>query len=1048
MESKDARRLEDYLWRALGTGFENMAKTSGDLIIVVDGLDEVSGDANTTCKHLINLASSHSHVQTIIFSRDPVPSADRVKINSMAIAPDQTHDDLRHMTEHALNRLEHFRDQSEHARESIVEQMVHAAKGNFLWMLLTAASLKHETSHEGFTKAVKGAKEAPKSLSETIQKLTDSLDFSKSDTSLLLSLLLVAERPLTLAEVRCLLQMDLRKGISVERTTEIQDDIKKACGPLLVIQKGVVRFRHPAIRSHIVKIQSEGTKLMTYKAAQTDLCMRVLAYCKFSLTKTYEPAFEQIDMVDVAELFSKHSLLEYAVRYWTLHFRNSSMHNNGGHLALPKEFKAIFPDSTCLAMLEWKCWEAQTSPYEAVDMHALALRLRQDVFTEKHESVLQGLIVCGKLYQNLSKIMEAGSCFYRASLIGQSILRKHSAITITCTQAFLSATGTTAITTRTEVFSRREEMLKFMIVVCKDQGAETSEMVIRYYKLLAQLYVDIRDDQQAEIIWREVREIIIKRHGKGSEEELSVSEQLTITLRKGKSEKDVTEYERGIFDITKEMEVWDVRRVKITLELAVSYEARGEYFMAEELYVMLWGRLIEHRHHSHHRHGIEVHISMIDIAIEYVRFLRRRQRQQEACNILICIWIEYEEYDFESETIFLRLKVVGEIMRAISLLSIAVSVFKKCWTWFKSHSKHEHTTACEVLISETVQEIIVSTSTTTNSTTTSITTETIIKEVFESTLSRTTVTSETISIIKSLVSYHVKLERWSEAIEVSERSLTLIWKMIISGGGLCALPRDFGSDAIEIATQLAICHDRLQHYHEAEEVYLRIYRACLKSCNLHDERLTKSSGTLIKFYEEHRHWQKTITIYQELLSEYRRHLGASHILTIKTLYILGSLCTDRGHGHALQYYEEIVETLNGGANVCHHDAMEAMIVLCRIYYEEGHWHKLKDVCVVLWETWTHNHHEYKFSADFIEVLYMRYRYVLEHHDHCEYEVLRTITIQFRDICIKVFGASVAITNTALIEFAQICMRSEKHIYEAISTYEEVTRRSYSSPYLC
>ena len=476
---KDARRLEDSLWRALDTGLESIARTHEDLMIVVDGLDEVSGDANTTCKHLISLASNHSHVQTIIFSRDLVPPADRVKIHSLEVAPDQTHDDLRHMTEHALNRLEHFRDQSEHARKSIVEQMVHAAKGNFLWILLTAASLKHEISHEGFMKAVKGAKEAPKSLDETMQKLTDFLDFSKSDTSLLLSLLLVAERPLTLPEVRCLLQMDLRKGTSVERTSEIQDDIKKACGPFVVIQNGLVRFRHSAIRSHIVKIQSEGSKLMTYRAAQTDLTMRLLAYCKFILTETYEPAFEQVDMVDVAELFNKHSLLEYAVRYWTLHFRNSSMYNNVGHLALPKEFKAIFPGSTRLVLLEWTCWEAQTSPYKAVDMHDLALRLRQDVFTEKHESVLQGLIVCGKLYQSQSKIMEAGSCFYRASHIGQSILRKHSAVTISCTQASLTATENITITTRTEVFSRREEMLRFIIVACKHQCGETSEMVLK-----------------------------------------------------------------------------------------------------------------------------------------------------------------------------------------------------------------------------------------------------------------------------------------------------------------------------------------------------------------------------------------------------------------------------------------------------------------------------------------------------------------------------------------------------------------------------------------
>ena len=1048
MEPKHSHRLEDLLWRALDTGLDSIATKPEDLMIVVDGLDEVKDGATTICKHLNKFASNHSHVQIIIFSRDPILSSDKAKIHSVEIAPDQTHDDLHHMAGHALHRLEHFRDQNEHARESIVEQMVHAAKGNFLWMLLTTASLKHETSHESFMKAVKAAKEAPRTLSETIQRLSDSLDFSKSDTNLLLSLLLVAERPLTVAEVKCLLQIDLHKGTSVERTTEIKDDIKKACGPLVVLQNGVVRFRHSAIRSHLMKMQSEGKKLMSYKAAQTDLTMRVLTYCKFSLTKTYEPAFEHIDMVDVAELFNKHSLLEYAVRNWSLHFRGSSMQNIAGHFELSKEFKAIFPGSTRLAMLEWTCWESQTSTSEAVGTHDLTLRLRQEVFTEKHESVLQNLIVCGKLYQKLSKLVEASTCFYRASHIGQSILRRHSTFTITCSQAFLTVTDTFTITTRTEIFSRKEEMLKSIIMACKHQYGETSEMVIRYYKMLAQLYVDVHDDHHAEIIWREVREIIIKRHGKGSEEEQSVSEQLTITLKKGKNEKDIIEYERGIFDITMEMEVWDVRRIKITLELAVSYEARGEFFMAEELYIMLWGRLIEHRHHSHHHHGVEVHVSMIDIAIEYVRFLRRRHRHQEASSILICIWTEYEEYDFESETIFLRLKIVGEIMRAISLLSIAVSVFKKCWAWFKSHGKHEHTASCEALISETVKEMITSNTTTTISTTTSTATETVIKEVFESTLSRSTVTSETFSITKSLISYHIKLEQWSEAIEVSKRSLTLVWKMIITGGGTCALPRDFGSDAIDIAVRLAICHDRLNHYHEAEEVYVRIYRACRNSCNLHDERLTTSSGILIKFYEEHRHWHKMIAIYQELLSDYRRYVGASHTLTIKTLYTLGTLCADHGHGHAMEYYEEIVKVLNGGAQVCHHDATEAMIILCRVYYEEGHWHRLKDVCVILWETWIQHDPKHKFSAEFIKALYMRYRYVLEHHHHCEYEVLRTITTQYRDTCIKVFGASVTITITALIEFAQICMRSEKYIHEAISTYEEASHVIRSSPYLC
>ena len=511
-------------------------------------------------------------------------------------------------------------------------------------------------------------------------------------------------------------------------------------------------------------------------------------------------------------------------------------------------------------------------------------------------------------------------------------------------------------------------------------------------------------------------------------------------LKKGEKGTGVVEYEKGIFDITTELEIWDVRRIQLTLELALSYEARKELFMAEELYITLWRRLTERCHHSHHHHGVEIHISMIEVALDYVRFLRRCHRHEEACNILICVWTEYEEYDFESETLFLRLKIVGELMRAVSLFSLAINVFKKCWSWFKSRGKTEHTASFEVLISETVEEIIKTTSTTTVSTssttsTTTTTMETVVKEVFESTLTRKEVTSETISVCKSLISYYMRLEQWSQAIEITERSLFVIWKLIVSGAGTIALPQNFSAGAIDIAISLAVCHHRSHHFHEAEEIHVRIYRACRNSCEIEDGRFIKSYEVLIKFYEEHHYWQKMIEIYQELLVQYRRTLGVTHKLTIRMLYALGSLCAEHGHG-AEDYYLEIVEVLNRGTKVCHFDALDAMFIICRHHYQQGHWHKLKGVCDVLWETWRHHGHS-KFTAEFVKVLYLRYRYVLEHHEICEYSVLRQLILEYRNTCIKVFGAAASITIEASIELAEFSMRSEAYTQEAISIFEEI-----------
>ena len=1046
-----ASHVSEALWKALHTGLDFAAakskEQSHDLMIVIDGLDKIRGDngANDVFHHISELTSRHSNVQALVLSTKDITSS-KGRVQRLSVTKDHTHNDVQSVLTRLLSGYAHFRDQGEHQQEAIVDQICHGVKSNFLLAILTAETLMHETSHEGFTRAVKAFKEAPKSLKETIHKQVHALDFGKPDLGLVLSWLLIAERPLDIAEIQSLLRVDLQRGHLVSDKSAALDEILRASSSLLVVQNGIVRFRHSAIRAHLAEFHGDGKKLLSAPQAQTDFVTRSLTYTKHCLKKDYEPSFERVDPADVDELFQKYSFLEYVIRNWTLHFRHSTMFKSPTSFEISSQFKTIFPTSAQFALLEWTCWESQASLHEAIDMHSLALHVRQGALTEKHKSVIQTLIVCGTLHQKLSNTHDAGTCFYRAAHLGQSVLRKHSTVTVTCTTTFLTIVENVTSTTRTETITRKEEMLKYIIAAHTHQYGRTSDIVIRYYKQLAQLYVEIKEEHRAEEVWRELREIVVIRFGQGSQQEKDVTGNITIVLKGGsKKTHDVAEYERDIFSISQEMEVWDVRRIKITLELAQSYEARGEIFLAEELYVTMWKHLTDQCHAgSHHHHGIDVHISMIEIALEYARFLRRVKRHEEASNVLICIWTEYEEYDFESETLFIRLKAVGEILKMVGALTIAISVFRKCWSWFSSHEKHEHTTSCETLISETTQEIIKVTTTSTTTTTTT-TTETTIREVFESKISRGEVSTETISTSMTLIAAYIKQEKWTEAISVTERTLTLIWKMIVVGGGTCALPREHSTEAIDLAINLAICHQRAQHYHEAEEIYIRIYRACRNSCHVHDERLTRALTLILQFYQEHSKWSKLIKIHQEILVEYRKHLGPSHTLTIKTLYTLGNLCSIHGHGNFYEYYEEIVTVLNGNSGVCHHGALEAMIILCTYYHEEGHFHKLKHTCEVLWESWSR--HSLKLEATFVEILYLRYRYVMEQHFHCEYEWLRTLTIIYRDTCKKVFGASAAIYILALVEFAQISMRSEKYVHEAISTYEEVSNRVFFEYYM-
>ena len=512
---------------SLDTGLGRFA-SKHPLFIIIDGLDQVKGgeqNKKQVANQLGALAAKHTNIQTIIFSQDPAPKPTKGNFQTLKISQDHTHDDCRHIAEHALRDYVHYRGQGEHAREAVVDQLVHAASGNFLRLLLTIRFLKQEKSQEGFLKAVKAAKDAPKPLDELIKKQLDTLDFSRSNANHLLSWMLAAERPLTLAELQSLLEIDLQNKRSIEWKTDIKEYIKASLGALVIIDNGFVRFRHPAIRAYMFHFQRESKNILSYQAAQTDLTLRLLAYCRFELATSRDPALEMMAKTQTNELFEKHRLLEYAVRCWALHFHASSMYTSADNVQLSADLKAIFPGSAQLVMLEWTCWESLVEP---IKMHELARRIRQDVFTEKHESVLQSFIVCGSLYQKWSKTTEASMCFYRASHIGQGLLRENHTVTIECTTRFLTITETIKTTTRTELAIRKEGMLKYIINAYKHQHGKTHDLVIRYYKILAQLYVDIQEDHHAEATWRELREITVLRYGKGSE--VSGSESLTFIL--------------------------------------------------------------------------------------------------------------------------------------------------------------------------------------------------------------------------------------------------------------------------------------------------------------------------------------------------------------------------------------------------------------------------------------------------------------------------------------------------------------------------------------
>jgi hypothetical protein len=1046
LPSKRSHELEEQLWGALKVGLQTLAASQDvNLVIVIDGLDEVAGGEQTErhlCTHLQDISSKWTNIRSVVFGRD-LSWNKSTGVRRIGLKADHVRDDISRALKAEIEDNHQYASQTPEVKDKVLDWVLDNAHQSFLWALLAWRLSKDEVVQKNDIQLVT---KAPKTLPAILDKLFASISFSKPETKLLFAWLLAAERPLTLAEIQELYKINLQKGV-VEGNSISRKHVEELGGAAIIIRNGIVRFRHASIRDYFLAKTNEGKTLIPLKDAQKDLTLRLLTYIKFHLNKASEPTFDLIDNYVVRESFRSYTLLEYAIRYWVIHFSLSSFYGPKGEIIPSNELKAAFPDTINSLLIEWTCWEPQTSITEALRLHEIALNVRQAIFTEKHISVLQTYIIIALIHQKLSNKRDASSYFYKATKIGRLVLHQYSTITIRCTTLFLSCTEDFTFTSRTEIATYKEEILRYMIEYSKHQNAH-SDTVIRYHKLLAALYVSIHEEQRATQIYQELYEIIVVRFGKSSKEAMDISDDLSVTLRKDKKEEDVVTYNESIFETYEQaLEVWDRKRIEVTIKVAEYWAAKGELFKAEQVYVTLWQRITEV---VRTKQTTEMHLIKIDIALSYVEFLRRSKRIEEASNILIVIWGEYEHQAGNWE-ILIRLKKIGEVMKTVGLLTVAITVFTSVWGWFKKTGKAdaEEARSTTTLISETVDEeitrkITTRTTTTTTTTKTTVVSEEVVRDVYAVTYERCKTTKNYTELLKAtsaLIKVYIEEERWQQVTETIIKTLEVSWKVLITGEGKLTLPADNTSEYLEIAIRLAGSYHRQHLFEKSEEIYLRLFHASLLSLKVDDERVTNLALVLVQFYEEHHRHEKAITIYAELLDAYKKHLGVTHTLTIKTLYKLGELSLlygykERGH----KYYLEIVTTLNNNIKHCHPDAVQAAVILVDFYYTEKHWKELQSICAVLWETFVHHHQTYKFTETQIVTIYEKYLYVLENFAKVEYSVLYKITVEYRETTIKVFGAQSSIVTIAMVQLAKICERNEKHYHESITIYEEVLKR--------
>ncbi|ERT03366.1 hypothetical protein HMPREF1624_01679 [Sporothrix schenckii ATCC 58251] len=1060
------------LWKALHIGLNTFKKSDEPIVLLIDGFEQAAGGAPSAIAAFFKLLQDYvfsvKNVRTITFSRYEHKLSSGIR--HVALSEQDVAHDIRSFLRQTFSRSVLFMELPPAQREKIIDGLSTKSKGVFLWARLAGNFLlkyhgsaitpdyhgyhKHDHKHDRNTAAgfVTASESISADVDDVLLAMESKLDL-KGDHQLrdLLSFLLVSDAPLETDDLSAILAVDVHNK-TIHKPVSIGQLVARTVPDLVLVRDGRVRFKSNIIRAHLHK--QLGKSLPAVKEAHHQLTLRLLLYTKLSVHSSLfnDPTIDVIDEATVQRLFQNHRLLSFVMSHWMYHFRASSqyLHGSGHDLALSKDFKAVFPDSVVFALLERHAWASTT---DLVARLTLTLRIREAIFTEKHICVLQSLIVLGHVHRHHSHAVDSSRYFYRAAILGQQVLSRFSALVVACTDLFLLITESIKFTTRTELVSYRETLIRYKIEVSIERFGSHSKAVLEWYEKLAALYVSIKEEDMVVIIYREIYEIIVARDGKGSQEASKFKKffgGLDVTLSDGEEKKPVDGYGKLLLETAEDLEVTDVLLyISIMLRVALSYEADKKWHWAERIYISLWRKVSVL---SRTVVTTDVHTAKIKVAMAYITYLRSVKRVEEASNILIVLWTEYENYNFETQELVLYLREIGVLFRVFGMTAIAGHIFGKVWGWFKNHGKDNDAEAGKtiVLITEAVKEITTTTATSkTTVTTTTETTETVVRDIYVTHYERcrkTGVDKTFFAATLSLIDILIAAGKWDESEVIIRQSLEISWKAILTASAKMTLSEHFIKESVILAKRLAVCHKHQHQFDLAEQIYLRIYYAALGSLTFDDELFLEALAGLIGFYEEYHRHDKVIEIYVELVDKYRKKCGAAHRLTIQALYKLAAQYEILGRKEAYACYIEIVTTLNKGLKHCHHDAFKAAVILVSFYHIEKRWAELQTICAVLWETFVHHHHEhsYGFTEDVVVLIYEKYMYTLEYHAKVDIQILYEISIKYRETVTKVFGASAHIFLLAQLSLAHICERSEKHQHEAVTIYEEIITKTKST----
>ena len=991
--------------KALGACLETAINEADQpTMLVIDGLSELKGGevaAAALFSTLLDFAANNPLVRLMVLSR-PFNFSPPTSLRRRTTEAKDVHNDIYKVITDLVPT------QSASPAAEVARRIEHEADGNFFWSLLAF----QEWSAQNFS--LQAWRSLPVSLEANI---VSKLDFLDPMTSIILFNSIIATRPLRLVEIEVISRLDVNNRSLKPQTQDMSVMIGKSCGSVLVVQDGIVLFRHALLRQALLDML-RFENLMLGPEMHADMACRLLLYIKLVLGQHSELTLKPTPLLALKDLFHAHPLLAYALQYWTKHLISSSMFPEPGYFKPNSDCSAIFPDTVQAAIVEASYLGMDPST-EFIRALQNATAIRKEILGD-HEATLETAACLAEALRLRRDFTGAASYFYMASEIAQVVLPEFHPFTATCMLKFLDVADDSEISDHA---SRRANVLRYILSMYDTQSGPSSDQAIEARKSLATHYAATQEHALSTDMYRIMHRLTVDRHGKDSSQAKSAAEKLATALQYQSEGGDSSYSDSVSDDILQTYDVTDPRRIKASIAKAEAYRSLEDPFNAELIYVNLWYGVAET---CHLQRNLENHEKFLQCGVIYCKFLREYGRISDAQNVVLGLWSQQQASGYRSSTISVLLLEVASEMKHAGLQDMALDILHAVL----SHSETQDPHAIKKAISDTTIDMMSDAQSSSN--------EAALQRILEAKKSQG-LTLDDAPLVNALIKTFLDCGRFDEVVAVGAETLHQLWPSVLDN----SYGRDpvdtgpFNPELASIASSLAHAYSRTSQFEGLGLVHWHLFHKARHSETVDDSTAVEYGNLALRVFEQTGQVHRMITLREDLVNLYVARHGERHSKTIEARYALASLYSqEHPVDKAQQQYTRIIDNLKQ-PTFYESAALPALRKLIEMYSREGRWDDAQATYAALWDTFLSKGLEFGFDPSTSKALYGGYTALLKKQDLADIGRLHKITEQYRSVCSALWGDQHSVTMEAVLCLADIELSLQPDNIKAMQLYESI-----------